>query len=156
MEQYFLLKYKIDIKSQKIKLFGNDFVEKNKNKCSLTINQKEYGLINNINTPILKENKFIEVKLKIKKSLNSLKDMFSNCENLISVREYNLNTKKITDINNLFSECINLESVIISNWDTSKIKKMCSVFKNCKSLKQLPNIENWDTSNVEDMNSFFY
>jgi surface protein len=156
MEQFFLLKYKIDINNQKVKLFGDDFVEKNRNKCSLIIGKKEYNLINNINAPIYKKNKFFDVILIIKKPLNSLKDMFSNCENLIAVVEYNLNTKKITDISNMFSECTNLVNIKLSNWDTSKIKKMCSLFKNCNSLKQLPNIENWNTSNVEDMNSLFY
>ena len=130
MEQYFLLKYKIDINSQKLKLFGDDFVEKNINKCSLIINQKEYNLTNYINTQKNYNNKFLEVKLKIKKSLNSLKDMFSNCHDLISVEEYNLNTKNISDLSNMFSECTNLINITLSNWDTSRIKKICSLFKN--------------------------
>ena len=140
MEQYFLLKYKIDINNQKLKLFGDDFVEKNINKCSLIINKKEYNLSNYINNPKNKYNKFLEVKLKIKKPLNSLKDMFSNCQDLISVIECNLNTKIVSDISNMFSECTNLVNITLSNLDTSRIKKMRSVFKNCKSLKQLPNI----------------
>lgn len=102
-----------------------------------------------------KTKKYIDVLLKIKSPLNSLKDMFSNCKNLILFIEFKLNTKNVVDITNMFFGCINLQLVLISNWITSKIKYMSSAFKNCKSLKFIQNIEKWDTSNVEDMKSMF-
>ena len=49
MEMIFL-KYKIDIKNnKKIKIFGENFVEKNKAHCILIINHKEYKLSSYIN-----------------------------------------------------------------------------------------------------------
>ena len=152
------LKYKIDIKKGKrIKILGESFVEKSRDSCVIIINNKEFKLTSYIDIPKDKPNKkYLDIKIKIKNPLTSLKNMFFKCENLVSFTEFYLDVSQVTDISNMFFECINLRSINLSHWNCSKIKKMSSVFKNCKSLQQISGIENWDTSNVTDMNSMFF
>ena len=105
MELIFL-KYIFNINTEKtIKIFGENFIEKNRGNCLIITNQREYELSSHIDAPKIKNNQpFFEIVLKIIRPLTSLKDMFLNCENLISFTEYNLNTKKLTDISNMFYE----------------------------------------------------
>ena len=52
MKEIIYLKYKLDINnSKKIKLFGDNFVEKNRGKCTYSIDGKEFDLVKEIDIP---------------------------------------------------------------------------------------------------------
>ena len=153
-----ILKYiatnKID---NRIKIFGNFFVKKNKNNCKMIIDSEEYGLCSYLDKrKINTKNNIFEIKLKIIKPLTTMEKMFSNCDSLISFSSRNLDTSKVKSTSNMFKGCKKLfELKGISNWITSEIKDMSSMFKGCELLFYLPDISIWDTSKVTDMNSMF-
>ena len=67
-----------------IKLFGKEFVDKNKRYCSIKINGKEYKLTEKI--PIENEVKdnILEIKLKGIHKVTDMRFMFYSCNNLIA------------------------------------------------------------------------
>ena len=152
-----ILKYKTNFINNKLKIFGERFVKNNKINCKIIINKKEYNLISHLEKKESNSNNnVLEIKLKIIKPLINMKEMFSNCESLISFDDNYLNTSNVTDISYMFYECHNLSELSdISKWDTSKITDMSNLFKGCQLLINIPDISKWDTSKVNDMSSMF-
>ena len=108
-----LIKYLIKKEDEKINIFGEEFVENNKDKCKYIYENKEYELTKEFElTNYNKSNKILEIKL--------------------------IGTNNITDISYLFDECGSLIEVPdISEWDTSNIVNMESLFSHCELLKSL-------------------
>ena len=114
-----IIKYEIG-KEDKIKIFGDMFVEKNKNNYQMIINDKDYELnsfynLNNNN----EENGILEIKLRQIKKVNSMSCMFEGCISLsqiTNISKWNINY--VTDLENMFSQCNKLSSLPdISNND---------------------------------------
>jgi surface protein len=153
------LEYELNKNKNEIRIFGEDFVHKNKENCKIIIDEKgkekeisEFYKIENG-----KKNK-ITIKLKINENIEDITGIFTNCENLISVNSiFSINSLNINDLSDLFSGCSSLKSLpnSLSEWDTSNITNMSGVFYGCKSLENLPDISKWDTSNVTNMMSMF-
>ena len=86
----FELEYKGKNGSQ-IKLFGSNFVEKNKDKCKIIYNEKEYDLIlyfkldNNYN-----HNGHLKIRLIINNNITDISGMFFECNELLSITDYQL------------------------------------------------------------------
>ena len=83
----------------RIKIFGNTFVNNNKNKCRIIFENKEYDLVEHFNLKKYSNKKYSKLELKLK-NINAIQDMsciFSGCASLISLPD-------------------------ISNWNTSNIK----------------------------------
>ena len=181
-----ILKYPCLLKEtiQNDKIFGEKFVENNKNICKIYINEKEYELCSYLNKEFNKVFKVNKIKLKGVSKITDMSYMFCGCLSLMQLPDIHLlntskvtslkclfggckffkdfpdmskwNTKNVEDISYMFYECHALEKLCgISKWDTSNIKKMNNTFDGCFSLKFLPNISKWDTSNVEDMSYMF-
>lgn len=89
-------------KERKVKIFGKDFVNNNKNICNILFENKEFEL-----------NEYFSLE-KVKK--NSL--------------ELNLKgIEKITDMSNIFNSCNSLSSLSdLSEWDTKNISNMSYLF----------------------------
>ena len=180
--------YKIDnIGTLKdIRIFGDDFVENNKNICKININgnDSELSANLNINSNQLKNNIF-EIKLKgIKKvtdmshifhnckllsslpdisdwntqNIKNMSNLFDGCESLSSLPDISKwRTDNVTDMSSLFSYCISLSSLPdISKWNTEKVTNMSFMFWNCKSISTLPDISDWNTKNVTTMSHMFF
>ena len=146
---------------KKIKIFGDKFVEKNKNICKILINGKINELCSHIeinNISLNNDNTFQIILL----GLNNIVDasyLFDSCSSLISLPDISKwDTKNIEDMSYLFCNCSNLSYISgdISNWNTSKVIDMNSLFYFCLELKSLPDLSNWDTSKVKDMSYMFY
>ena len=149
--------YKIYEGRNKINLFGNDFVTKNKDKCYLMINNekgelKEFLEING------EQKGEIQIKLCESETINDMSSMFNGCTSLVSLPNIsNWDSKNINNMSSMFYGCITLNSFEgISNWNTTNVTQMYSLFKNCTELKALPDISKWDTKNVVDMSHMFY
>ena len=123
------IQYKIK-NSDKITLFGKEFVNNNKKLCKMKINSKYYDLCQYWDKN-LKENKIFEIKLKGVKNVTNLSHMFSYCESLNSLPD-------------------------ISAWDTKNVTNLSHMFFYCKSLSSLPDISKWNTKNVSDMSYMFH
>ena len=106
----FELEYKATNHNQ-IKLFDSDFVNKNKDKCKIIYNEKEYDLMeyftfdNNYN-----HNDSIKIQLRINNNITDISYMFSNCKELLSIRDNSFYNYDITNIYEPFSNDSNEES----------------------------------------------
>ena len=140
---YMTIRYKINKNSNYIKIFGRDFINKNKNICNIIYNNKVYKLMEYFDyNDVYKINDILEIKLLGINDITDLSYMFSNCTSLISLPDINkLNTYKFTNLSYMFNNCKNITFLPdISKWNTSNIISMEGLFKSCKSLLKLPDI----------------
>ena len=160
-----IIKYKIDNieYSKDIRIFGDEFVNINKNKCKIIITGNEFELTShlNINKKQLNNNIF-EITLKGIKQITDMGAMFKGeYEDYIPISSLpdisKWNTEKVTNMSFIFSGCSSLLSLPdISKWNTENVTNMGSMFEDCKLLSSLPDISKWNTSNVIYMNNLFY
>ena len=131
MTEEIIARYKI-IKDKKLRIFGDKFVENNKQNCKIKINKKIIELTTHLDYEnILIEKEELEIKL--------------------------IGINKITNMSYIFSECEFLISLPnISEWDTFNIINMNSIFSGCKSLTFISDISKWNISNVNNISYMFY
>ena len=166
-----------------IRIFGDKFIDNNRNICKIIYDNKEYNLF-----PYLKikeKRPQYVIILKGIKQLNNIEYMFDGCVCFYDIPDIkNWNTEKIIKMNRLFSgcklikslpdiSCFNTRNVIdmgdmfsgceslkylpdISKWNTKDVYNMPGMFYNCKSLKELPNISKWEIKKVNNMKAMFY
>ena len=116
----------------KLRIFGDEFVKNNINKCKVIYKEREYNLT-----------KFID----------DIDDKYNSNE-VIKIKLKGINN--ITDMSSMFYDCKSLSLLPdISKWNTSNVTNMKGMFFNCKSLSSLPDISKWDTSNVINIESIF-
>ena len=129
-----------------IKIFGDKFVENNKDKYIMIINDKEYTLSSYINKDIIK-NESLEIKLKGIETITDMSYMFYDCNKLSGISKW--------DISNALSNMLYefYDKPDISKWDTSNVTNMSYMFYECYHI---PDISKWNTSNVTDMSYMFY
>ena len=158
--------YKIDKKDKKIKLFGKQFVENNKENCKILIEGKEYELMEYFN---LKNCKEIKDKLEITligiKNITDMSFMFGGELGVFSIEECKVisipdiskwNTSKVFNMRGVFDHCSHLESLPdISKWNTSNVIYMALMFNGCSSLKSLPDISKWNISKLTETSFMF-
>ena len=98
----------------KIKIFDEDFIKNNKDKCKIIYEEKEYNLTEYFNAKNINK---LEIKLKGINKVTNMKGMFYKCKLLESLPD-------------------------ISNWNTDNIIDMSFLFFGCSNLKSLSNISN--------------
>ena len=150
-----IVTYEIKDNNSRIKIFGKDFVQNNKENCFIFKNNTifdidEYYSIN-------KEKKNFQIKLITSENMKSLKNMFFDCVSLLSFPSMSeWNTTNITDMSGIFNNCTQLQSLPdISKWNTENVSDMSYMFNNCSSLRFLPDISKWNTKNVDNMSYMF-
>ena len=112
----------------------------------------------NINDVIYKFPSLGKYKIKIifNKTLTSMKKLFENCYNLISINfSETFDTSHVLDMQHLFSNCKNLEYINISSFNTSLVGYMWNMFYGCQSLTSL-NLSNFDIRNAFSLQSMFH
>jgi len=93
-----------------INIFGETFVENNKNICTMVIDNKEYKLEDKFNIENYNNN-ILKIKLKGINKVRSLGFLFDGCTSLISLPDISkLNTDNIFDMSYIFQRCESLES----------------------------------------------
>ena len=150
---------KVGEKMSKNKIFGEKFVENNKNKCKILISNKEYKLCSYVNEEIekLKENDSLEIKLKGINEITDMSYMFCGCLSLAYLPDIDeMNTNKVTNMRCLFGGCKSLSYLPdIGKWDIKNVKDISCLFYGCVLLKFISDLKKWKTSNITDMNSLF-
>ena len=99
----------------KIKLFGEELIENNKDNCFLLIDDKINELCSEYN--FNKKEKYIKLKLIEENEINNMSNIFSSCESLSSLSD-------------------------ISKWNTNNVNNMSYMFSYCESLSSLSDINN--------------
>ena len=140
------------------KLFGEKFIENNKNKCKIILNGKEEEICSYLTNykSYLKEGK-LEIKLRGIKNIIDISYMFSGYLSLSSLPNISkLNGNNIINMRGIFFYCSSLLYIDdISGLKTNNIKDFCGIFQMCSSLTSLPDISKWNTENVNNMNNLF-
>lgn len=113
-------------------------------------------------------------------NITSMKNMFTDCRNLVELDLSNFNSSNVTDISSLCQNCASLTKLDLSNFDTGKVSAFNNMIAGCQSLETLDltgfitekntNIESmltgasnlriidvseWNTSNVTSMQLLF-
>ena len=149
----------INIKENDYKIFGKAFVENNKDKISLRINDIESPLVETIK--IDDNDKFIEVIL-INNSLNlrDLSYMFCNCKSklieVIEIEESKIFLNNVKNISNMFNNCLYLEKIDLDFFKIfENLEIIDSLFSGCEKLNKIENINRLNTKSVKKMDKLF-
>ena len=86
--------------------------------------------------------------------VNSLANMFSDCNSLESIDISKLDTSHVISMEYLFSNCYSLKSLDLSTFNTAIVENMAHMFHGCKNLIYLK-LQNFNTSNVKYMDYMF-
>ena len=148
--------YSITQLDKNLKIFGEEFVKANKDKCKMVFKAKEQELKSYISVKDMLKDK-IKIKLTNVNEITDMSFIFYDCSNLISCNDLSKwNTSKIKDMHKIFYGCSILKSLPdISFWFTSKVKDICGMFYNCISLSSIPDISDWDLSKVTNLSGLF-
>jgi len=84
----------------------------------------------------------------------SMREMFSGCENLKTVDLSTLDTSNVTTMREMFRKCYRLEELDVSGFDTAKVESMYAMFSECLTLEKL-DLTAFDTANVRNMGYMF-
>ena len=152
---YQVIKTKKDYKNKaSLKIFNEEFVNKNKSNFKIIYNDNEIDLTSDLEITNNQIN--ISIILYQTNQITDISKMFAECEELYSFPGLSkLKIDTVTNISNLFKNCKFSKLPDISSWNTSNIINMSGLFTGCLILKSLPDISNWDTSKVTDLSSIF-
>ena len=152
-KNYLIIEYSIS-KYNTIKIFSEQFVENNRNKCKIIYENNTFDLTSNFE--LRKENLTIKLEENEMGIITNMSCMFHQCRSLSKVNVTNWNTKYVNNMCNLFSECKKLNTIEgISNWETDNVINMSSMFYGCSCLNPFPDISKWNTKNVKDISKMF-
>jgi len=135
-------------------IFGDKFVENNKGKIDLIINQtkieltSKYQLNKGENT----------VTMILKDDVRNLQYMFYQCYCLSYKNNLKkFNTKYIYDFSYMFFHCSNwLNLCCLKGWDVSGGRDFSCMFGDCYYFSNLDALENWNVSNGEKFYRMFW
>ena len=158
---------KENIDNNKMELFGEIFVNNNREKCFLLIEGKIFELSRFINLsdifddkknykdwPIRLNVKLIENK---KYLITDLSFIFNGISTLSSKSNFkDFNAKNINKMSYMFYNCTSMKELPdISKLNTSKVIDMSYMFFNCSSITHLPDLSNWNMENIIDISHMF-
>ena len=160
---------KEDINNYSVNILGKKFVDINKEKCFLIIEEKLLDTNNSIclkdiydnfklnkivNWPIILNVELVE---RDNNKMTDLSYMFEGISNLMPTSNFNnFNSINITKTNNMFYNFSSLtELPDISNLNVSNVIDMRCMFSGCKSLKKLPDISKWNTNKLINIEGMF-
>ena len=102
--------YRINKNAKIIKIFGETFVNNNKNICSIFYNSERYNLTEYISVEKY-ESELLEIKLVGIKEVKNMEGLFENCTSLISLPDISeWKTDNVINMRCLFYGCISLYS----------------------------------------------
>ena len=142
-----------------IRLFGENFIKKNKDRCSIVIVGKECEIVSMIDIEkfekygINKEAETLTVIFK-GKAIDDISYMFKGSESLIKVDLSAFKTQNVTDMKDLFDGCISLIQADLSFINTQNVIDMRCMFNFCTNLIKV-NLSSFETKNVTDMRCMF-
>ena len=151
-----------DCKEEEIRIFGRHFVEANKDKLSLIINNEKSELIEKIKNNG-KDNDYLEIILiqeDENKYLEDMSCMFCACNFIKSFNTFldhkPINFSHVKDISYMFKDCSNITTLNLDIFKPfSNVTNMENLFYNCNKLKEINGLQEWNTFNVTSMANMF-
>ena len=149
------------------KIFGYNFVQRNKNKCKIIYHNHSFELAEYFNEELnVKESPYIKIKLRLIVQIFDFSYMFDNCISLISVYIPYKNELNLTYINdksfydskyNTFEDDDDENKIVFFKYSKEiEIKSIECIFSNCSSLKSLPDISIWNINKVKSLYRMFF
>ena len=138
-----------------MRLLGENFIENNRNKCSIIIAEKEYEIVSMIDMEefdkygINMKDETLKVILNGEK-IKDMTQMFYDCKSLKEVDFSSFNSLNVTSMSLMFYCCDNLTKVNFSSFNTQNVTNMSWMFNGCYSLKKV-NFSSFNTQNVTNM-----
>jgi len=150
--------YEVDNFEKEINIFSSKFVEKNKNKINIIIDNKICEQKENNKIDKKDKIKKLKIKILINKNATDMSNMFYECNNLLSLLDISKwKTNNVINMRNMFYRCSQLSSLPdISKWNTNNVIDMSFMFFGCSNLSSLPDISKWNTNNVINMSFMLY
>ncbi len=87
-------------------------------------------------------------------NVTSMREMFRNCNKLISLDVSGLETGNVTNMSGMFRNCNQMTELIFGDFDTSKVTTMSQMFLSCQKLPTL-NLSSFDTSSLRYISQLF-
>ena len=127
--------YNVNTEVTRTRIFGTDFVQKNKNKCEIIFNNKIYDLREYFDESLNDNKSQIEFILKTV-DLDDMSYMFDKCTSLLSMSYYGELEEEEEDINinnDLYNEKLLYESPLITDNNSfpKETKRIESIFSYC-------------------------
>ena len=134
-------------------IFGDNFVENNKDNITLIINDKKSELVSTYNLKKGKNN----IQMIINNNLTNLEYMFKDAKSLENIEGLeNLNTKNVSNFSWIFYHCSSLSDIKpLRNWNVSNGNNFSGLFWECSSLSDIKPIQNWNVSNGNNFSFMF-
>ena len=135
---------------EKIKLFGEQFVKNNKDKCKIIYDNNSYDLTDYFVLTKIPKSQTLKITLIGIKNITNISGIFSFNYKIMSAPDiHQWNTNQITDMSYAFNGCFKLKDFKgISKWNTENVTNMSQMFSNCEDSKELPNISKWKLGKV--------
>ena len=135
-------------------IFGENFVENNKNKIELEINGVPNELVKKYK--LKKGENIIKIIIKNKKITN-LEDMFYKCSTLKNIEELEyLDTIEVTNFSGMFHGCSSLSDLNgLEKWNVWNGTNFSNMFSECSSLTDLKPLSKWKVLNGDDFSFMF-
>ena len=153
------LKYKINKKDKKVKIFGDEFVLNNESKCKIIIDDNESELkseinINDIKNYNINQNE-ITVILKDVDKITNMNYAFKNTS-LTSISDLSkIDMTKVETMEGFFQNCIYLETFPAIDWNIKNVKNLSYLFSGCTGIKYI-SIKNLNTLYTQDLSYMFH
>ena len=134
-------------------IFGEKFVQNNRNHIELIINGTKSELVRK--SKLKKGTNNIEIIIKHK--IINLEYMFYECRTLRNIEGLMyLDVKEINNFSYMFYKCKSLSDIKgLENWNVSNGNNFSSMFNECKSLSDIKGLENWNLSNGKYFSNMF-
>jgi hypothetical protein len=132
--------YEVNKENKEIQIFHPNFVEKNKDKLKILVNNE----LTEFNYKVTIDDDYLEVIL-IQESktdyITDLSYMFCDCENLLGIKKHLdhalIDFRGVKNISHMFENCVKIESIdfgLFINLPLCDELKMDNLFRNCSAL----------------------
>ena len=177
-DKTFKFKYFTEEDDEFIRIFGEDFVKNNKNKCNLIIDDNidselftnysfklkgEHTISLVINEEDINFNGLFDFKINIGlinsfvpiNDKNYLEYFKKNNRVIDASSLEDLDTSQFTSLSHIFTGCANIKSFyFLKNWDVSKCTDFSGLFSGC-SFTKLDFLEKWNTGKATTFRNMF-
>ena len=149
-----IIEYKFSGEKE-ISIFGEKFVENNKNNCEIIFNQKKQELKGKL-TLNQEKNNLILVLVE-NNNVTDMSELFNKCGSLVKISDESYwDTSYVKNMNKMFNYCTNLKKFPkIKGWNTENVESLKNMFNNCSSLEEIEGLSDWKTNNVVNMSGLF-
>jgi len=79
----------------------------------------------------------------------TMRQMFTNCQNLTSLDLSHFDTRNVTNMYNMFSACLALTTLDLRSFDMGKVTTVQQMFQSCSNLTTIYCNEDWSTLSPE-------